>query len=87
MRIFRTIVILLTLTFAVIFVMENMHPVPLYLPILKGCNLRLIFILLGSYILGAVTTLGIVTSVGATLKKKRKLEEMEEDHKELFDEG
>lgn len=86
MRIFRTTLILLTLTFMVIFFMENMEPVPLYFPILKGCKFGLIFIMLGSYALGAVTTFGVVTLVGAKIKRQRKLEEAEEDHKELFEE-
>ena len=63
-----------------------MDPVPIYCPILKGRKVGLIFIMLISYLLGAVTTLGIVTAVGAKIKKKRLLQEQGEDQKELFDE-
>ncbi len=86
MKIVKIIIIILMLTFTVMFFIENMDPVPLYFPMLKGRKIGLIFIMFGSYFLGAVTTLGIVTVVGAKIKKKRKLQELGEDQKELFDE-
>lgn len=86
MKIFKIIVIILILTFTLIFFIENMDPVPIYCPIIKGRKVGLIFIMLGSYFLGALTTLGIVTTVGAGIRKKRRLRQLSEDQEELFDE-
>lgn len=63
-----------------------MDPVQVHCPIIKGRSVRLIFVMLGSYLMGVVTTLGIVTTVGAKIRKKRKLQELGEDQKELFEE-
>ena len=86
MKIAKLIIIILMLIFTAIFFIENMDPVSIYCPIVKGRKVGLIFIMLFSYLMGAVTTLGIVTVVGAKVKKKRKLQELGEDQKELFDE-
>lgn len=86
MKIAKIIIIILMLTFTVMFFIENMDPVPFYFPFLKDRKVGLIFIMFGAYLLGAVTTFGIVTVVGAKIKKRRKLQELGEDQKELFDE-
>jgi uncharacterized integral membrane protein len=86
MRTAKIIIIILMLTFTVIFFMENMDPVALYIPILRGCKVGLVFIMFGSYFLGTVTTLGIITLVGSKIRKRRRLQELSEDQKELFDE-
>ena len=86
MRTFKIITLFLILAFTIVFFIENMDPVPLYFPILKGCKFGLIFIMLGSYLLGAVTAFGVVTRIGARIKRERRLEERAEEYAELFDE-
>ena len=86
MKIFKIIVIFLMVTFTVMFFIENMDSVPIYFPILKGHKVGLIFIMLGSYFMGMLTMFGIINGVGAKIRKKRKLEELNENEEELFEE-
>lgn len=85
MRIFKIIIILLMLTFTTMFFIENLDPVPMYLPILKIRKIGLTFILLGSYLMGALTTFVIITTIGVKVRKRRKLRELGEDQQELFE--
>lgn len=85
MKIFKIIIILLMLTFTTMFFIENMDPIPMYLPILKVRKVGLTFILLTSYLMGALTTFFIITTVGAKMRKRRKMREASEDQQELFE--
>lgn len=85
MKIAKIIIILLMLTFTVIFFIENMDPVPMYMPIVKVRKVGLIFIMLASYCMGALTTFVVITGVGVKIRKKRKLQELGEDQEELFE--
>ena len=86
MRLFKIIIILLMLTFTVMFFIENMDPVPMYFPIIKIRKVGLTFILVTSYFMGVLTTLAIITTVGVKARKKRKLRESSEDQEQLFEE-
>lgn len=86
MKMFKIIIILLMLIFAVMFFIENMDPVPIYFPIFKGHKVGLIFIMFGSYSMGMLTMFGIINTVGAKIRKKRRLHESKEGQEELFEE-
>lgn len=86
MKLFKIIVLCILLGFTAMFFIENMDPVPMYVPILKIRKVGLIFIMLTSYCMGALTTFAIITTIGSKIRKRRKLEEVSEDQEELFDE-
>lgn len=86
MKIFKIIIILIILGFTVMFFIENMDPVPMYVPVLKIRKVGLIYIMFTSYLMGAITTFAIIVTVGAKIRKRRKLQELSEDKQELFEE-
>lgn len=85
MKIFKIIVILMILVFTAMFFIENMDPVPMYVPILRVRKVGLVFIMLVSYLFGMLTAFALITAIGAKAKKRRKLQELEAGHEELFE--
>ena len=82
----KIVMLIIVIGFIIMFIIENMEPVPVYMPIIKGKKVGLIFIMFASYITGAITTFLVITRVGASIKKKRRIHELlEEERGELFD--
>jgi uncharacterized integral membrane protein len=86
MKILMIILILLAAAFIVLFFVENMDPVQIYLPILKGRSVGLIYIILGSYLAGILTACAVAGAIGARIGKRRRIEALNEGQEELFDE-
>ncbi|MBF0494524.1 MAG: hypothetical protein HQL28_05275 [Candidatus Omnitrophica bacterium] len=87
-RTFRVVFLVLILLFMVMFFVENMDPVQVYFPMIKGRHCGLIFIMMGSYFMGVLSSFLFITIIGGKIRKKMKpkapAEEQEEE--ELFDE-
>ncbi|MBF0384275.1 MAG: hypothetical protein HQL27_00235 [Candidatus Omnitrophica bacterium] len=77
---FSLLVILL-----VFFIFENVDPVRIWIPLFKGRHIGLIYIILASFFLGVISTLWTFTIIGGEIKRRKKLEELPEDEKPLFE--
>ena len=83
----KMMIIVIVLLFAVMFIIENMDPVSLYFPILRGQRFGLIFIMFASYISGFMTAVLVLKRLAAKMRKKRELEEaINNENEELFSE-
>ncbi|MBF0618638.1 MAG: hypothetical protein HQL19_00560 [Candidatus Omnitrophica bacterium] len=70
----------------IMFVVDNLEPVQVFFPIIRGKRIGLTFIIFGSYMMGAITSMIVMTRVGAAIRDKRKSEEVPEEEQELFEE-
>lgn len=88
MRVFlliKIMILLIVLIFMFLFFTENMDPVKIYFPVIRGRHIGLVFIMFGSYCMGILSTLLSVWILGIKIKKRRKLSEANEEE-ELFEE-
>lgn len=85
-KVLKMIIAVLIFTFAALFIIENMDPVPVYFPALKARRFGLVFVMFASYISGVLSATIFMAALGAKIRKKRKLSEPLEGEGELFDE-
>lgn len=81
----KIIMLLIILIFMLLFFTENMDPVKIYFPVLRGRHIGLVFIMFGSYCMGILSTLLFIGILGRKIKKRRERSESDEEE-ELFEE-
>ncbi len=81
----KMVLLVLAVTLAVIFFLQNRGPVRVALPFERSFQFGLIYLLALSYVLGIVSMGGLTLALNSKSKKKRKLQEQHEAE-ELLDE-
>ena len=88
--VFKIILGLLFVVFLGMFIFENIDPVRIWIPLFKGRQCGLIYIILVSYVIGVSNMFWFMVHFGSKMKRKQKLTELkeQEQEQELFeDEG
>ena len=85
MTVIKIILGLLFIVFFGMFVFENIDPVRIWIPLFKGRQCGLIYIILVSYIIGVSNMFWFMVHFGAKMKSKQKLREVEDEGGELFE--
>ncbi|MBF0123279.1 MAG: hypothetical protein HQL21_07755 [Candidatus Omnitrophica bacterium] len=75
----------LVLVLLVFFVFENLDPVRIWIPLFKGRQCGLIYIIGVSYLIGVSNMFWLMVHFGARMKKKQAAKEVTEDGQELFE--
>ena len=81
----KIVALLLVLVFLVMFVFENLDPVRIWIPLFKGRQCGLIFIILTAYLIGMSNAVWIMARISAVMKKKQKASEAAQEKEELFE--
>ena len=76
---------LLLLILMVFFVFENLDPVTIWIPLVKGRHFGLIYIILAFYLLGITNSLWVLNIIGARRKRRMKLQEKSDSEQSLFE--
>ncbi len=83
--VFKIILGLLAIVFMGMFVFENIDPVRIWIPLFKGRQCGLIYIIAVSYLLGVSNMFWFMVHFGSKMKRKKKaLEDQIEEGQELF---
>ena len=82
MKIVAGLIFLILLVF---FVFENLDPVTIWIPMVRGRHFGLIYIILAFYLLGASNAFWMITYIGAERRKRLKLKVVPESEQSLFE--
>ena len=76
---------LIVLILMVFFVYENLDPIPIWIPFVKGRHFGLIYIILTFYLIGATNAAWVMVLIGRHRRRRAKLEEVPEHKQMLFE--